>query len=75
MGRVGHKWRGKKKTTGSGHRERMIFFNRICCDTNCEGGKKATAADTEETEERMLYFFYFFLYLELAADINHAFSA
>ena len=53
----------------------MIFFNRICCDTNCEGGKKATAADTEETEEMMLYFFYFFLYLELAADINHAFSA
>jgi hypothetical protein len=34
------------------------------------GKKKATAADTEDTEERMILF-----YSELAADINHAFSA
>jgi len=53
-GRVGLKLQGKTKATASGQRE--DDFNRICCDTNCEGEKKATAADTEDTEERMISF-------------------
>ena len=61
--------RKKKKATASGHRERMIFSIAFVVTQIVRGKKKATAADTEDTEERILF------YSELAADINHAFSA
>ena len=48
----------------------MIFSIAFVVTQIVRGKKKATAADTADKEERMILF-----YSELAADINHAFSA